>query len=94
MNGCSCSMAYEIFLNQGSSLSLLNWHADSLPLSHQASPGTCVFTCITFSKGEGKRGERRDKKTGEMLVLFQRSEQVPSPSSSVQVSHSVVSDSL
>ena len=33
-----CSKALEIFPDQGSSLCLLHWQADSLPLSHQGSP--------------------------------------------------------
>ena len=34
----SCSVACEIFLNQGPNLCLLHWQAESLPLSHQGSP--------------------------------------------------------
>ena len=33
------SFSRGIFLTQGSNLSLLHWQADSLPLSHQGSPG-------------------------------------------------------
>ena len=37
--GVSCqSLLQGIFLTQGSNLCLLHWQADSLPLSHQASP--------------------------------------------------------
>ena len=36
--GLSCSKACEIFPDQESSLCLLHWQADSLPLSHQGSP--------------------------------------------------------
>ena len=35
----SCSVACGIFLGQRSNLCLLHWQADSLPLSHQGSPG-------------------------------------------------------
>ena len=43
LNGCgtqglSCSMACEILWDQGSNPCLLNWQADSLPLSHQGNP--------------------------------------------------------
>ena len=34
----TCSEACGIFPDQGSNPSLLNWQADSLPLSHQGSP--------------------------------------------------------
>ena len=37
--GVGCRfLLQEIFLTQGSDLSLLHWQADSLPLSHQGSP--------------------------------------------------------
>ena len=36
-HGLSCSMACRIFPDQGSNLRLLDWKADSLPLSHQGS---------------------------------------------------------
>ena len=38
VHGLSCSLGYGIFLDQGSSLCLLHWQADSLPLSHKESP--------------------------------------------------------
>ena len=44
----SCSVACEIFLNQGPNLCLLHWQADSLPLSHQGSPALSLsfaFVC-------------------------------------------------
>ena len=41
--GCHFSLQ-EIFLNQGSNLHLLNWHADSLPLSHLWSPSPLLHT--------------------------------------------------
>ena len=34
----SCSVACEIFLDQGLNQCLLHWPADSLPLSHEGSP--------------------------------------------------------
>ena len=34
MHGLSCSIAYGIFLEQGSNLCLLHWQVDPLPLSH------------------------------------------------------------
>ena len=37
-HGVSCSVPYEIFLDQGLNWCPLNWQADSLPLSHQRSP--------------------------------------------------------
>ena len=42
----SCSMACEIFLDQGSSPFLLHWQTDSLSLSHQGSPkkSNALFT--------------------------------------------------
>ena len=35
-----------IFSTQGWSPCLLDWHVDSLPLSHQGSPYVCVCVCI------------------------------------------------
>ena len=36
-HGLSCHVACRIFLDQGSNLCLLQWQADSLPLSHHGS---------------------------------------------------------
>ena len=36
----SCSMACEIFPDQGLNSHLLHWQADCLPLSQEGSPGT------------------------------------------------------
>ena len=41
----SCSQAYGIVPDQGWNLHLLQWQADSLPLSHQGSPCFCRFEC-------------------------------------------------
>ena len=41
-HGLSCSSGCGIFLDQGLNLCLLPWQANSLPLSHQGSPG---FQC-------------------------------------------------
>ena len=41
--GAQAQVACEIFLEQGSSPSLLPWQADSLPVSHQGSPKCCVL---------------------------------------------------
>ena len=38
LHGLSCSSARGIFPDQGSNPSLLHWHPDSSPLSHQGSP--------------------------------------------------------
>ena len=35
----SCSAACGVFMDQGLNLCLMHWQADSLPLSHQGSPG-------------------------------------------------------
>ena len=44
-----------IFLAQGSNLHLLHWQEDSLPLSHQGSPGLCYGqTNAIDSKDPGK----------------------------------------
>ena len=54
-----CSWACEIFPDQGSSPSLLRWQEDSLPLSHQESLESYLFTvkisygllcCCLFTK--------------------------------------------
>ena len=39
--GVSCSLAWDIFPDQGSNLCLLHWQEDSWPLSHWGSP--CLF---------------------------------------------------
>ena len=36
--GLGCSMACGVLSGQGSNLCLLNWQADSSPLSHEGSP--------------------------------------------------------
>ena len=41
-----CSVAYGIFLDQGSNLHLLPWQAGSLPLSHEGSPTVSAFFCL------------------------------------------------
>ena len=41
--GLSCSAACGIFLDQESNPSVLLWQVDSLPLSHQESPGSYDF---------------------------------------------------
>ena len=38
-HGLSCPSAHGIFLDQGLNFCLLHWQVDSLPLSHQGSPG-------------------------------------------------------
>ena len=42
--GLRCSAARGAFWDQGSSLCLLHWQADSLPLSHQGSLILCPLT--------------------------------------------------
>ena len=44
-HGLSCSKACGILPDQGSNPCLLHWQADSLPLSHQGSPGSVLDTC-------------------------------------------------
>ena len=44
----SCSTAYGIFPDRGSNPCLLYWQEDSVPLSHQISPGQGVLTPIQF----------------------------------------------
>ena len=39
----SCSKACGIFPDQGSNQCVLHWQTDSLPLSHQKSPGSSVL---------------------------------------------------
>ena len=39
LNSCGSHAACGVFLDQGSNLCLLHWWVDSLPLSHQGSPG-------------------------------------------------------
>ena len=43
-HGLSCSVAYGIFQDQGSNLSLLHWWVDSLSLSHL---GNLIFKLVT-----------------------------------------------
>ena len=44
--GPSGSTACGIFPDQGSNPFLLHWQTDSLPLSHQGSPG--LYLCLSF----------------------------------------------
>ena len=46
----SCSMACEIFPDQGSNLCPLHWQADSQPLRHQGSPGIWFLFICSFNK--------------------------------------------
>ena len=39
----------EVLLTQGLNPRFLHWQVDSLPLSHQQSPHSCVHTHIVFS---------------------------------------------
>ena len=43
VHGLSCSAAHGIFSDQESTLCLLPWQADSLPLSYQGSPAYTYF---------------------------------------------------
>ena len=45
VHGLSGSAACGIFLEQGSKLCLCHWQVDSLSLSHQGSPRTCIIVC-------------------------------------------------
>ena len=47
--GLSYSMACGIFPDQGSNPCLLQWQADSSPLSHQGSPDLFTFLIILFA---------------------------------------------
>ena len=49
----SCSLACEIFLDQGSNLCLLHWQVDSLPLNHQGSPRIYYFLVSCLQKWQG-----------------------------------------
>ena len=44
----SCSAARGIFLDQGWNPCLLNWHMDSLPLSHQGIPAHFLVVVVFF----------------------------------------------
>ena len=63
-HGLSCSVACGIFWDQGLNLSLLNWQANSLPLSHEGN----LHLLLGFSGGaSGKEPEcqsRRCKRRG------------------------------
>ena len=50
VNRLSCSLACEIFPDQGSNLCLLNWQADYLLSSHQGSPIACFAFNLCFFK--------------------------------------------
>ena len=50
--GLSCSMACGIFRDQGSNPCPLHWQTDSLPLSHQASPGLGFITVTNGAEGQ------------------------------------------
>ena len=45
----SCSETCGIFPNQGSNPCLLHWQVDSLPLSHQRSPGGTILFTVSCS---------------------------------------------
>ena len=54
----SCSMAHGIFLDQGSNPCLLDWQANSLPLSHQENPHMAfkLFLSVNSSTSFKKNG--------------------------------------
>ena len=43
VRGLRCSVAGGIFPDQGSNLCFLNWQVDSVLLSHQGSPFSCIL---------------------------------------------------
>ena len=51
MQGLSCPQAHGIFPDQGPNHCLLQWQADSVPLSHQGSP---LFLKIIFISASPK----------------------------------------
>ena len=70
VQGLSYSLACEIFLTQGSTLCVLHWQVDSLPLNHQGRPPFSSFLFLPFecsTHGAGKTGENihvPDEETG------------------------------
>ena len=48
-HGLSCPEACGIFPDQGLNPCFLHWQADSLPLSHQGSPGSILFAILRTS---------------------------------------------
>ena len=78
VHGLSCSMAYGIFPDQGSNpclLHLFHWQADSLPLSHQGSPGSCHVN----GWGEGVRGKAIATLGSHAIPVITQSQLPPSP---------------
>ena len=57
-NGPSCSVACEIFPDQGSNPCPLHWQADSQPLCHQGSPHLSNFDLSIFESTLAKLSER------------------------------------
>ena len=47
-HGPSCSVACEIFPDQGSNPCPLHWQADSQPLRHQGSPTVSFKACVSL----------------------------------------------
>ena len=50
--GLSCSVACEIFPDQGSNPCLLHWQVDSLPLDHQGSPLIVILLYLITNEVE------------------------------------------
>ena len=48
----SCSVACEIFPDQGSNPCLLHWQVDSLPLNHQGSPLIVILIYLITNEVE------------------------------------------
>ena len=63
-HGLSCSVACGIFWDQGLNLSLLNWQANSLPLSHEGSPNLFLGFSGGASGKEPEGQSRRRKRRG------------------------------
>ena len=68
-HGLSCSVAYGIFWDQGLNLSLLNWQANSLPLSHEGSPNLLLGFSGGASGKEPECQSRRRKRRGVRSLL-------------------------
>ena len=49
-HGLSCSAVCGVFPDQGLNSCLLHWQVDSLPLSHQVSPGEIVVISLSTNE--------------------------------------------
>ena len=81
-HGCGCPAAYGIFL-QGSTPGLLNWQADSLPLSYEGSTSLLPLKMLMAEQSLRRQftedTESTMSQSANILVIAQQSQAISPP---------------